>query len=65
VCIFTGCLFTVQLCQTELHLLHDRESALKEKETLLKEAQSSLDRLVAVEVQSKLAEKQQVTFLSF
>jgi len=41
-------------------LLHERESAVREKELLVTEAQSSLDRLVAVEVQSKLAEKQQV-----
>jgi len=42
-------------------LLHEREAALRERETLMTEAQTSLDRLIAVEVQSKLAEKQQVT----
>ena len=49
------------MCQAELHLLQERETALREKEALVTEAQSSLHRLVAVEVKSKLAEKQQVT----
>jgi len=48
-----------------LHLLHERETALKEKEALMAETQSSLDRLIAVEVQSKLAEKQQVIITSW
>jgi len=45
--------------------VQERETALREKEALCTEAQSSMHRLVAVEVKSKLAEKQQVITLTW